>query len=935
MWLDLGIKPQAIVGHSMGEYVAACLAGTFSLEDALHLVVRRVQLVGQLPPTRMLAVSLAEAELQPLLPQRLSISLINGPALCIVAGPPTEIEEFERALAARGVIVRPVQNTHAFHSRMLDPIVDAFAAEVEKVRRNPPRIPFVSNVTGQWITDAEAVDSAYWSRHLNHPVRFHDALGAAWRMEQPIFLEAGPGKTLGMLAMQHPDGRNSPTPAAISSLRHHYENQPDVEFLLTSVGKLWLSGLPIQWKHLPGNERRRKVSLPTYPFERQNYWIEAKVSPAASGRSPAEEPVATRGVDQWFYVPSWERTALASGIPSGAEKAGTLWLVMADRNEDAAGFRGYLRRLARPAACAIFADRFEEQAPGSFTIDPARPEDYSRLLVETKAASWTSLQIIHLGCLARRDPEAGRGTAMDPQIPGFFSLLYLAQAIAELNLSIPITIGVVSDQIQEVTGNEELQPEFATALGPCGVMAREIPNITSFNIDLPGAAALHGGPEATVQQVIAEFTKPTQGAVIAYRGKYRWKKTFSPVELCSPSHSAGTGGEPVGKRLRHGGVYLITGGAGGIGLAIAKYLAKTCRARLVLTRRTPFPKKSEWLSVLGDKATPPSLVTLIDGLLEIERLGSEIEVMVADAADREQMRNVILATRKRFDALNGVIHAAGIARAGLIQTTTREMAGAMLSPKVQGTLVLHEVLKGADIDFLVLFSSLASITHPFAHADYSAANSFLDAFAAYSNSREAYHTLSINWPVWKEVGMVARSEAFMGIEAWKEDALRKAILTEDGLEVFARALGSEFSQIAVSPEPLARVLDQSRESHVSPVGSGTPAKSGRGGALDESGQPTNEIESQLLEIWQEIFGLEQISVQDNFFDLGGHSLLALRMISRISRTWHLNLPLRSVFEAPTIAQLGSFIHDKLIQDIAQLTDDEVEALISHESQGHD
>src|SRR5882762_8309603 len=180
----------------------------------------------------MLAVTLPENELLPLLPEDLSISLINGPNLCVVAGPVAAVAEFEKMLTARSVIFRHVQNAHAFHSRMLDPIVKAFQAEVSKVRLNEPRIPYISNASGKWITGREATDPEYWARHANHTARFSDALHELWQFKNPILLESGPGRTLSVLAMQHPERRGGGDPVTISSVRHHYENESDGDFML-------------------------------------------------------------------------------------------------------------------------------------------------------------------------------------------------------------------------------------------------------------------------------------------------------------------------------------------------------------------------------------------------------------------------------------------------------------------------------------------------------------------------------------------------------------------------------------------------------------------------------------------------------------------------------------------------------------------------------
>ena len=215
LWQQLGITPAAFVGHSMGEYVAACLAGVFSLEDALRLIAKRVKsLVNELPHGAMLAVTLPENEVLPLLTGDLSISLINGPSLCVVAGPTAALAELERLLNERHIISRRVQNAHAFHSKMLSPIVKAFEEEVRKVRLNEPKVPFISNVTGRWITRRDATDPSYWAMHADHPARFSDALQELWGFRRSYLLEAGPGRTLGVLAMQHPDRQNVADPSS-------------------------------------------------------------------------------------------------------------------------------------------------------------------------------------------------------------------------------------------------------------------------------------------------------------------------------------------------------------------------------------------------------------------------------------------------------------------------------------------------------------------------------------------------------------------------------------------------------------------------------------------------------------------------------------------------------------------------------------------------
>jgi malonyl CoA-acyl carrier protein transacylase/thioesterase domain-containing protein/aryl carrier-like protein len=266
LWQSLGINPDLIVGHSMGEYVAACLAGVFSLEDALRLIAVRAALVDDLPQGAMLSVLLSEVELLPLVGSELSISLVNGPNNCVVAGTATAIDEFEKLLAARDVISRRVQNGHAFHTKVLIPILDEFRAEAAKVRFNVPSIPYSSNVTGTWVKVAEATDPAYWAKHAIQTARFSDTLSCMWQLGNPVLVECGPGRTLGALAAQHPL-RKVNRLGAISSLRHHYENEADDDVLLRAIGRLWLTGASIDWKRIQRGGESRLIPLPSCLFE--------------------------------------------------------------------------------------------------------------------------------------------------------------------------------------------------------------------------------------------------------------------------------------------------------------------------------------------------------------------------------------------------------------------------------------------------------------------------------------------------------------------------------------------------------------------------------------------------------------------------------------------------------------------------------------------
>ncbi|HKV42531.1 MAG TPA: aminotransferase class III-fold pyridoxal phosphate-dependent enzyme, partial [Blastocatellia bacterium] len=286
LWIEWGVHPEAFIGHSLGEYTAACLAGVFSLEDALRLVAVRGRLMERIHPGAMLAVGIGQRELSEFTGKSLSIAAINGPSRCVVSGPEPAVAELEARLGAQGLVHRRLSTSHAFHSWMVEPIVEPFRELLRSIKLAPPHVPYVSNVTGTWITGSEATDSVYWVRHLREPVNFNACLEEVLKEPNRVLLEAGPGLTLSTLAEKHPARQGQQ--AIISSLPSA-NPESDQSGLLTALGKLWLAGVGIDWRAFHGNEHRRSVPLPTYPFQRQRYWIGA-MGPAG----PKHEKVQNR-----------------------------------------------------------------------------------------------------------------------------------------------------------------------------------------------------------------------------------------------------------------------------------------------------------------------------------------------------------------------------------------------------------------------------------------------------------------------------------------------------------------------------------------------------------------------------------------------------------------------------------------------------------------
>jgi amino acid adenylation domain-containing protein len=684
--LHWGIRPQAMLGHSLGEIVAATIAGVLSYADGLAMVAARGRLMEELPGGAMVAVPLPPEEAAAYLDGDLSLAAINGPRAVSVSGSEEACEGLLGRLEKAGVEGRLLHVSHAFHSLAMDSAVAPFAERVKSLRLSPPEIPFLSNVTGTWITPKQATDPAYWGRHLRAPVRFADGLTELLGDSSRLLLEVGPGHTLATLARTFP-GR----PAAISSLRHPRDPRPDLDTLLDALGQLWLGGAAIDWRGFWAGERRRRAQLPTYPFERRRHWVE----PARGEATVARKRPA--GIDGWFYAPFWKQT------PPPSPRAGEdgPWLVFCDPS-------GVGEKLAE----RLRAGGSEVVEVTAGQIDPRSGAAYDGLLA---SLGRIPRRIVH--CWAVTGAEAEPGLVFD-------SLLLLAQALGRRGAN-DLRLDVVSDGLHRLAGDRVSHPEKALLLGPCKVIPQEYPRVRCRSIDLP----LAEGPEeadAALDGLLAELAAESQETVVAWRGGERWVQAFEPVQL----------GASV-SRLRERGVYLVTGGLGGLGLTFARHLAETVKARLVLVSRTARP----------DAADPR--------LLELERLGAEVMVAAADVADPAAIAAVVAAARERFGAIHGVVHAAGVPGGGLIQIKRPEAAAEVLAPKLQGTLVLERVLGDERLDFFLLCSSINAVLGGFGQVDYCAANAFQDAFARSRSGRRGTFHVAVGWDRWREVGMAA------------------------------------------------------------------------------------------------------------------------------------------------------------------------------------
>lgn len=747
LWKSWGIEADAMVGHSIGEYVAATLAGVFELDDALRVVAARGRLMAGMPRGAMLAVQLEEEKLRQRLPQDVCIATVNGPTACVVAGPAEPVAAFAAELAASHIGSRPLRTSHAFHSTMMEPVLAEFRSIVAAVAPRAARVPFLSNLTGDWITPAQASDPTYWARQLREAVRFGDCLATLLSDDDWLLVECGPGRQLcGLVRLQRTTGDTK----ALPSLPQRDSKDTDLATISEAAGTLWAVGVELDAEAFgaPGY----RIPLPTYPWERKRYWVEpdaVTADPAARGRS-GRQPL-----ERWFAMPVWRQ--LPPVRPAALSQR---CLVFTDSTTDP-----LLTALTDQGSEVITVRRgtaFEISATGrEYSIRPASRQDYSLLIADLVAKGGVPARILHAWTLPA-EAASGPESAWQQQDRGLFSLLFLAQALAEAVAGQELLLDVLTTGTQDVTGGDLRRPEHATVAGIAKVVPLEMSWLKVRHIDLDPAVDWPSARSREIAGVLAELAAaPEPRGAIALRAGRRWIRDYEQLTVPAEQDALG---ETTG--LRERGSYLITGGLGGIGISLAEDLATRVRARLVLISRTGLPPRAEWDTVLARQGTADRAGRAIAAIRRMEAAGAEVLVLAADVSDPADLRRVRDEAIARFGQLDGIVHAAGVPGGGMVEVKERSTAEAVLQPKIRGTLALHEAFGDLELDFVMLCSSMYAITGEFGQVDYTAANTFLDAYAHSEHGWQA-PVVSLNWGGWSEVGMaveVAAPAAFRALQ---------------------------------------------------------------------------------------------------------------------------------------------------------------------------
>lgn len=927
LWRSWGVTPAAVIGHSVGEYAAACAAGVFSVEDGLRLIAERGRLMQSLPPGGMMAALFApideiEAAIAPMR-DRVAIAAINGPGSVVISGEAPAVEAVLADFAKRNVIGQKLFVSLAAHSPLMEPLLDRMEALAASVAMSPPAIPIAWNLTGRPLPNGTAPDARYWRQHMREPVRFADGIKALHDDGFRIFLEVGPHPTLLAFTRESLPGEDS---LLLTSLRR---GKNDWNELVTSLADLHVHGVPVDFAGFDRPYSRRRVTIPTYAFDRQRYWAAPTPRP---GRDAAEVPTAVEGTTDsngLFYKIAWEpaekppTNLVAPGelAVAGADHAGPdqhrKWVVLSDGGEVAP---------ALVAALEAAGDAVEPVEPRVWRAALGSPET-------VMAQKWwpgriesrdeLPVDIIHLGAL-ETDPQA----ASNPDMVSREAFVIL-QAAASLRSG---RLWLVTRGTQEVRGFEDVvAPEQAGLWGLGRTFGLEHPASWGGVVDADPT-----GATSDVVAAVLEMIRDPKEDQSAWRNGTRYIPRIAAAE--APVSSS--------YNFRPDVSYLITGGLGGLGRAAAEWMASHGGRHLVLINRTPVPAPEEWLKHQDDER--------IQTLIRLRDAGVTVETAAVDVRDEVGMAALMGRFGREWPSLGGVLHAVVVATGAPMAEMPAEMFDATLHAKVSSNCLIERLSANQPLEFFVDFSTTTALLGSVGLAHYAAANAILDALACRRRA-QGKPALSVNWGAWDRLNVDSKDRerivrggltpmpvavGLAALESLLAVSATRAIVADVDWAALRAAYESRrpqplLSRIATSDAAVPSSATE--DADVLPPNINLMGQEERRAVLDQI----------VRRVVAGVIGLkspESIDAALSLFKMGLDSLMAIQVQRRLERATAETLPAAFAFNYPTLDAMVELLDSgiaarvpaageidasmDLLSRVDELSAEEIDALLS-------
>ena len=879
-----GIEPDIMIGYSFGEYVAACLAGTMELKDSLKLLHIRGELLKKASKGAMLSIPLPEEEVKEMIDENISIAIDNRDS-CIVSGTDESICKLENELKEKKYLCMRIDIEYAGHSHLLNAIRDEYESYVKNVKLNNPKIDIVSGITGRLVDNGEITSVEYWGRHLTSTVKFVDGIKEISKNSNNVFIEIGPGNSLSMLAKRIIEN-NECDHKVINLIRNKANKILDSKYLLEKLGKLWSYGVDVDLDKV--FLEQNKISIPTYPFERNYFWPE-KVKALSKKKVNKQEEEINKAEDicNWLYCEKWERKR----VSKKDIKRNPVFIVFHDEYGIGKDVEEKLKNDGKTVISVYKGKVFNKIVDFNYFIDYNNQDDYCKLFKEIKIIGNDYFSIVNLLSVKNSSDDKDFLELLNEELDlGFYSVLNFAKAIKKTNLHASIDFNLITSNCQYVADSNKINPGRTCGIGAAFVLAQECPFVKSRNIDI-NINKDNSYDKFIINDLLEELESDPTDKCIAYRDGSRWVKGY---EHFYPN-------EYKEVPLKDEGVYYIVGGFGNIGLEIAEYISENKKAKIALSRRREFPEKEEWDRWIDENVADNDTSRIILKLKEIEKNGTEILILQAEASDINDMEKSFRIIEDKWKKVDGVIYTAGIVGEkafNIIEDVNYDQCREQFRAKISGIVILEEVLKNRKIDFCILSSSLTSILGGLGHIVYCAANTFIDNFIYYHNLYNDNKWNVVNWDFWKfEKGNGIDGDKYVG----KTSELL-AMKPKEGIRLFEKILCNMHERrVIVSTGSLESRINywikfndkvnteddyELKRSHITSY---------------------DKITSEVIYIWSTVLGLEDIGLNEDFFELGGDSFKAIKIISNVFNTFKIEVPVKEFYNQPNVSYIVDLI----------------------------
>lgn len=859
-YITLGIQPDILLGHSLGEYTAICVAGILSLKDAINLVYLRAKLTKQLPPGAMLSIPIAADKIDKniLIKDKVSIAAINAPHSCVISGPTDTIKKLQakldNELSPSNQRCAMLKIPFAFHSKVVDKILDEYTQILHTITPHPATIPVITTVSGELLHHKKINLANHFKEHFEKPVLFSKCVEQLIKDDFCSFVEIGFGQTLSILVKQHKD--DVLTIPSLPSERDFTKNRINQHaYFNRALGLCWANFANINWIEYYDNKKQPIVPLPTYPFETTYSWI-----------NPAQEP--TKDTSPFIYKPSWELSPLFRTKTFNNKET---WLIFSDDFGIASQLITKLQAHKQNVICVNKGEHFKQLDDNCYQINIRQKRDYEQLTKSLMRSKSSINQIIHLWSLVENDlDDAITKLSKQHLNSGFFSLIKFLQTWLKHNQTINFYLTVVTNHLKAIYGGDRIVPEQSTLLGISLVLPQETSALARI-IDVDILKTSKSRKNKLIDAILNETAFHPTDNIIVYRNGLRFINRFKIYE-----HDLAT--EENVPYLRQQGVYVITGGLGKIGLELAKFLANNYKAHLLLIARNISAKKS-----VNDK------------ILEIKKTASSLHILQADVTKYSQMKKVFDASKRNFSAVDGVIHLAAalnFSTRTLIKDIYDDQAYEQFKPKIEGTKVLVKLIDRISPRFCVAFSSLASVIGGSELCSYAASNCALDSMIEYCQNNTHTHWIGINW------------------DAWMFDYDKTAIFPAQGFKLLQTCLHhANNARFVISINNL-QVLIKNWVNY--------KKIQNKHSSSNQANDLRKNIDTQsiLKELFADCLGIADIDITKDFYDLGGDSLSLLHLHEMITAKLPSQIKLIDLIRNRSVCELNNFLESKSAPDLS-------------------